>query len=106
VRVVAGVRALAFTDEKVSAVASAVGYDSKKDFYRALYRYVGLMPKEIRRRSTTERIALAQLVATELLPAGVPSKIPKLMARTLDDSRDAPHGNDRTLHASVHRSSP
>lgn len=67
IRVVAGVRSLALTDEKVSAVASSVGYPSKKDFYRVLERYVGALPKEIRALTAAERILVADIIADRLL---------------------------------------
>lgn len=67
VRVARGVRALALTDDKVSAIASDVGYVSKKDFYHALERHVGLLPKEIRALSLIERIRIADAVAQQLM---------------------------------------
>jgi AraC-like DNA-binding protein len=42
------------TTAKVEAIASEVGYRSKKDFYAALKRWVGLTPTEVRRLGEDE----------------------------------------------------
>jgi AraC-like DNA-binding protein len=52
--------AMLSTDIKVDAIAGEVGYRSKKDFYRALKRWVGCTPTELRALSCDERCWLEQ----------------------------------------------
>ena len=67
IRIIHAVRALALTDDKVSAIADSVGYRSKKDFYHALRQHCGLLPKALRARPTLERLKIAATIAEQLL---------------------------------------
>jgi len=67
VRVIHGARALALTDEKVSAIADSVGYRSKKDFYHVLHVHCGILPKALRALPSIERIHFAANIAEQLL---------------------------------------
>lgn len=67
IRIIHAVRALALTDDKVSAIADSVGYRSKKDFYHALRQHCGLLPKALRARPALERLKIATTIAEQLL---------------------------------------
>jgi len=54
--------------DKVEAIASEIGYRSKKDFYAALKRWVGLTPPDLRGLPEDERHWLEQQLRTRLFP--------------------------------------
>ena len=66
-RVIHGARALALTDDKVSAIADSVGYRSKKDFYHVLHVHCGILPKALRALPSLERVQFAANIAGRLL---------------------------------------
>jgi len=57
------------TSAKVEAIARDVGYRSKKDFYAALERWVGLTPAELRELSDEESRCLVRTLRQRGLPA-------------------------------------
>jgi AraC-like DNA-binding protein len=57
------------TSAKVEAIASDVGYRSKKDFYAALKRWVGLTPAELRELSDEESHWLVKELRRRCLPS-------------------------------------
>jgi AraC-like DNA-binding protein len=52
--------------DKVDTIASEIGYRSKKDFYAALKRWVGLTPADLRALPEDERLWLEQQLRTRL----------------------------------------
>ena len=61
--------ALFRTSAKVEAIARDVGYRSKKDFYAALKRWVGLTPAELRELNDEESRWLVRTLRQRCLPS-------------------------------------
>jgi AraC-like DNA-binding protein len=61
--------ALFQTPVKVEAIARSVGYRSKKDFYAALKRWVGLTPAELRELNDKESRWLVRTLRLRCLPS-------------------------------------
>lgn len=61
--------ALFRTSAKVEAIAREVGYRSKKDFYAALKRWVGLAPAELRELNDEESRGLVRTLRQRCLPS-------------------------------------
>src|SRR6185295_11261603 len=61
--------ALFRTPAKVEAIARDVGYRSKKDFYAALKRWVGLAPAELRELNEEESRWLVRTLRQRCLPS-------------------------------------
>ena len=57
------------TSAKVEAIARDVGYRSKKDFYAALKRWVGLTPAELRKLNDEESRWLLRALRQRCLPS-------------------------------------
>jgi len=59
-RILHAAKFLATSDTKVDAVARVVGFRSKKNFYSAFRRLIGLAPSTVRRWSVPELDRLEQ----------------------------------------------
>jgi len=76
--------ALFRTPAKVEAITSEVGYRSKKDFYAALKRWVGLTPTELRALRHDESLWLERELRRRSLAAG--QRIRNVGATKADES--------------------
>jgi AraC-like DNA-binding protein len=76
--------ALFRTTAKVEAITSDVGYRSKKDFYAALKRWVGLTPTELRALRHDESLWLERELRRRSLAAG--QRIRNVGATNADES--------------------
>jgi AraC-like DNA-binding protein len=70
-QVLCAARLLATSDEKVDAIARLVGFQSRKNFYGAFHRLVGLTPSSLRHWSSAELDLLEQVLFESKRPKKV-----------------------------------